>query len=306
MKAIKNRFQVFVLAVLTCVLSMQGQREAQYTQYMYNTSLINPAYAGNEDVLKISALHRSQWVGVNGAPTTQTLNIEDKIVGNLGGSLNISKDAIGPLSEVLFDVNISYAVQLNSMGKLAFGLKAGGRLLDIDLNKGNLRDYQSPATTNVKDGEFSPVLGAGLYYYTDSGYLGVSASNLLKNNYYDNDSGSNLDNSHFYLIGGYVFDLSESLKFKPAMMVKAVVGAPYSFDFSANFMYQERLVMGAAYRYNAAVSGLLGIYITKQFFVGYAYDYDLELNQNISGGSHEIFLGLRFSLDKSYVSPRFF
>jgi type IX secretion system PorP/SprF family membrane protein len=306
MKAIKNRFQVFVLAVLTCVLSMQGQREAQYTQYMYNTSLINPAYAGNEDVLKISALHRSQWVGVNGAPTTQTLNIEDKIVGNLGGSLNISKDAIGPLSEVLFDVNISYAVQLNSMGKLAFGLKAGGRLLDIDLNKGNLRDYQSPATTNVKDGEFSPVLGAGLYYYTDRGYLGVSASNLLKNNYYDNDSGSNLDNSHFYLIGGYVFDLSESLKFKPAMMVKAVVGAPYSFDFSANFMYQERLVMGAAYRYNAAVSGLLGIYITKQFFVGYAYDYDLELNQNISGGSHEIFLGLRFSLDKSYVSPRFF
>jgi len=294
------------LAVLTCVLSMQGQREAQYTQYMYNTSLINPAYAGNEDVLKISALHRSQWVGVNGAPTTQTLNIEDKIVGNLGGSLNISKDAIGPLSEVLFDVNISYAVQLNSMGKLAFGLKAGGRLLDIDLNKGNLRDYQSPATTNVKDGEFSPVLGAGLYYYTDRGYLGVSASNLLKNNYYDNDSGSNLDNSHFYLIGGYVFDLSESLKFKPAMMVKAVVGAPYSFDFSANFMYQERLVMGAAYRYNAAVSGLLGIYITKQFFVGYAYDYDLELNQNISGGSHEIFLGLRFSLDKSYESPRFF
>jgi type IX secretion system PorP/SprF family membrane protein len=251
-------------------------------------------------------LHRSQWVGVNGAPTTQTLNIEDKIVGNLGGSLNISKDAIGPLSEVLFDVNISYAVQLNSMGKLAFGLKAGGRLLDIDLNKGNLRDYQSPATTNVKDGEFSPVLGAGLYYYTDRGYLGVSASNLLKNNYYDNDSGSNLDNSHFYLIGGYVFDLSESLKFKPAMMVKAVVGAPYSFDFSANFMYQERLVMGAAYRYNAAVSGLLGIYVTKQFFVGYAYDYDLELNQNISGGSHEIFLGLRFSLDKSYESPRFF
>lgn len=306
MKAIKNRFQVFVLAVLTCVLSMQGQREAQYTQYMYNTSLINPAYAGNEDVLKISALHRSQWVGVNGAPTTQTLNIEDKIVGNLGGSLNISKDAIGPLSEVLFDVNISYAVQLNSIGKLAFGLKAGGRLLDIDLNKGNLRDYQSPATTNVKDGEFSPVLGAGLYYYTDRGYLGVSASNLLKNNYYDNDSGSNLDNSHFYLIGGYVFDLSESLKFKPAMMVKAVVGAPYSFDFSANFMYQERLVMGAAYRYNAAVSGLLGIYVTKQFFVGYAYDYDLELNQNISGGSHEIFLGLRFSLDKSYESPRFF
>jgi type IX secretion system PorP/SprF family membrane protein len=195
---------------------------------------------------------------------------------------------------------------LNSIGKLAFGLKAGGRLLDIDLNKGNLRDYQSPATTNVKDGEFSPVLGAGLYYYTDRGYLGVSASNLLKNNYYDNDSGSNLDNSHFYLIGGYVFDLSESLKFKPAMMVKAVVGAPYSFDFSANFMYQERLVMGAAYRYNAAVSGLLGIYITKQFFVGYAYDYDLELNQNISGGSHEIFLGLRFSLDKSYESPRFF
>ncbi len=306
MKAIKNRFQVFVLAVLTCVLSMQGQREAQYTQYMYNTTLINPAYAGNEDALKISALHRSQWVGVNGAPTTQTLNIENKIVGNLGGSLNISKDAIGPLSEVLFDVNISYAVQLTSTGKLAFGLKAGGRLLDIDLNKGNLRDYQSPATTNVKDGEFSPVLGAGLYYYTDRGYLGVSASNLLKNNYYDNNSGSNLDNSHFYLIGGYVFDLSESLKFKPAMMVKAVVGAPYSFDFSANFMYQECLVMGAAYRYNAAVSGLLGINVTKQFFVGYAYDYDLELNQNVSGGSHEIFLGLRFSLDKSYESPRFF
>ena len=306
MKAIKNRFQVFVLAVLTCVLSMQGQREAQYTQYMYNTSLINPAYAGNEDALKISALHRSQWVGVNGAPTTQTLNIEDKIVGNLGGSLNISKDAIGPLSEVLFDANISYAVQLTSRGKLAFGMKLGGRLLDIDLNKGNLRDYQSPATTNVKDGEFSPVLGAGLYYYTERGYLGVSASNLLKNNYYDNDSGYNLDNSHFYLIGGYVFDLSESLKFKPAMMVKAVVGAPYSFDFSANFMYQECLVMGAAYRYNAAVSGLVGIYVTKQLFVGYAYDYDLELNQNISGGSHEIFIGLRFSLDQSYESPRFF
>ena len=307
MKTIGKKVQVFVLTVLLSMFSSHAQRESQYTQYMYNTPLLNPGYAGTEQVLKVSALHRSQWVGVDGAPVTQTLSIEDRIYGSFGGSLNVSRDEIGPLSEYICDVNISYAVQLSAKGRLSFGLKAGGRFLDIDLNKGNLTGNQTLSADNELDGEFLPILGAGLYYYTDKAYLGVSVSNLLRDNQYSGrESESYFEDRHFYLIGGYVFDLSKNWKFKPAMMLKAVEGAPFSFDFSTNFMYRDCIVLGAAYRYEAAVSGLLGFYVTEKFFIGYAYDYDLEFDQNISGGSHELFLGLRFPIGRTFESPRFF
>ena len=157
------------------------------------------------------------------------------------------------------------------------------------------------------DNDFLPTLGAGLYFYTDKSYFGISSPNLLENNHYRGEEGYKyLADRHLYLLAGHVFQLSDSFKFKPAGLIKVVEGAPISIDFSANFMYQDCLILGAAYRNNAAVSALVGLYITKKIFIGYAYDYDIDIKQNMTGGSHEIFLGFRFPTNKSFESPRFF
>ena len=301
----KNRF--FVIVLFLVVSSVNSQSDSQYTQYMYNTSMVNPGYAGTEEVLKVSLLHRSQWVGMDGSPTTQTLSIENSFKDRVGGSLNLSKDAIGPRSEYIFDVNLSYRIQLTSKAKLSFGLKGGGRMLDVNLNKGNLKGNQSSNNNNQLDNDFLPTLGAGLYFYTDKSYFGISSPNLLENNHYRGEEGYKyLADRHLYLLAGHVFQLSDSFKFKPAGLIKVVEGAPISIDFSANFMYQDCLILGAAYRNNAAVSALVGLYITKKIFIGYAYDYDIDIKQNMTGGSHEIFLGFRFPTNKSFESPRFF
>jgi type IX secretion system PorP/SprF family membrane protein len=295
---------VFCLSALNV---LYGQAEAQYTQYMYNTSIINPAYSGSEEVLKIALLHRSQWVGIPGGPETQTFSLESMIAQKIGVSLNVSKDEIGPSNEVVFDLNLSYYIQVTDNGRLAFGMKGGGRKLSMNLNKGSLFDTQTPQTVNSLNNNFFPTLGAGLYYYTNKSYIGFSVPNLLITNRYVGDGNESYTNdTHYHFIMGSVFKLNNYVKFKPAILLKAVAGSPISIDVSSNFMFYDKLILGVAYRFDAAISGLVGFNVSKNFFVGYASDYSTGFENNAFGSSHEVFLSLRFPMGSIYESPRFF
>lgn len=303
---IKNR--LLTIAVLCCISIATAQQEAQYTQYMYNTSLINPAYSGSEEVFKLSMLHRSQWVGIPGAPTTQTLSLEGMLARRLGASINLSKDVIGPLDEYTGDVNIAYHIQLTKKGRLALGLKGGIKKFRLDLTKGNLNDQQGMVTTSSVTSDTYTTMGAGLYYYTDRTYIGVSTPNLLESDYQNSDLNVNYNpEKHFFLIAGTVFDIGTYTRFKPAILAKAVSGAPLSLDVSANFMFRDKFILGAAYRLDAAISGLLGIHLSKNLFVGYAYDHTTTIDSRYTGGTHELFLRVKLSKNSPiYKSPRFF
>ncbi len=297
--------------------SLMAQQDAQYTQYMYNTLSVNPAYAGSRGQLSFAGLYRSQWVGLDGAPETFTLNLHSPIRNSrLGYGISIVNDNIGDgvVQETFLDAVVSYTIDLSMDAKLSFGLKAGGNMLSLDFN--GLRNFdQEVVNQDNIDNKFNPNFGLGVYYHTDKFYLGASAPNVLESEYFDNDNeeGSvnfqSAERISFYLITGYVFDLGTDLKFKPALLTKAVGGAPLQVDLSASFLFNDKFSFGAAYRLDAAVSGLIGFQLTEQLMVGLAYDRETtELGgTQFNDGTFEIFL--RLELLKSFqrtVSPRFF
>ena len=312
----KKVYIAIVLMALVSIAELSAQQDAQYTQYVYNTLAINPAYAGSRGVFSINALHRSQWVGLDGAPTTQTLNFNTPLSERVGIGLSIVNDEIGngTNQDTYFDGTFSYKIPVSYNANLSFGLKVGGQLLSIDFNK--LRNFDAIGTLDAPpniDNRFEPNFGAGVYYSTDKFYLGLSIPNLLETEHFDTSGqGSTLlasERRNFYLIAGFVKDFGPDWKFKPAVLLKAVEGAPLQEDLSASFLYQEKLSFGAAYRWSVAWSALVGYQITDQFLVGLAYDRETtELgNSAFNDGSFEVFL--RYEIRGNYskiLTPRFF
>ncbi|ASO03504.1 PorP/SprF family type IX secretion system membrane protein [Arenibacter algicola] len=314
----KKSLLVTVLMLFSLFAGLYAQQDAQYTQYMYNTMSVNPAYAGSRGQLSAAALYRSQWVGLEGAPKTQTLNLHSPIRNSrLGYGISIINDNIGDgvVQETQFDAVLSYTVDVALDAKLSFGLKVGGNMLSLDFNGLNNFDSENIQGENI-DNKFSPNFGVGVYYHTDKFYAGLSAPNMVETEYFDNsqrDANSvqflSKERMNFYLITGYVFDLNNNFKFKPAVLTKVVGGAPLQIDLSASFLFNDKFSFGAAYRWDAALSGLLGFQLSDQFMIGLAYDRETtELGgTQFNDGSFEVFL--RFELVKSFrrmVSPRFF
>lgn len=300
---------VFILALVFSVLSY-GQQDAQYTQYMYNTISVNPGYAGSRGHISIGALHRSQWVGLEGAPTTQTLNVHSPIgYRGVGLGFSIVKDAIGPTTEHNFDLDFSYTIWTSEVGRIGFGLKASANLLDIRFSE--LNQYTTDPTLQQDiDKRLSPNIGAGIYYHTNNYYLGLSVPRFLETTHFEETNLSTAkEQMNLYLITGYVFDLNEFVKFKPTVLTKLVLGAPLQVDLSANFMLDDKFIIGAAYRWDAAFSGMAGFNVSNKFLIGIAYDKETtELgNAAFNDGSFEVIFRYDFiSIKNNLKSPRFF
>ncbi len=293
---------------MSCIAyTVFGQQDPQFTQYMYNTMSVNSAYAGSRGHFTVTGIHRSQWVGIDGAPRTQTLTLDTPIGKKVGVGLSIVNDEIGPTDEVYFDANVSYTIKASETHRLSFGIKGGGRLFNIDWTKGRSQNSDALFQQNVNN-RFFPTVGAGLYLHSDKSYLGISIPNFFTDQHYDEIQQSIAsERLHFFLMGGLVFNLSTQTKFKPAFLLKHVVGAPLIVDISANFLLYDRLRLGASYRWDDSVSGLVGFQITPGLLVGYAYDYTTTELQKFTTGSHEIMV--RFELkseEKRLKSPRFF
>ena len=293
--------------MLTCYSGF-AQQDAQYTQYMYNTTNVNPAYAGSRGVMSIFALHRTQWVGLDGAPVTNAFSINTPLNNSsLGLGVSVVNDRIGPTVENAISADLSYTLQTSETLKLSFGVKATANLFNLDVNQLNPADQNDPSLQNL-DNKLNPNFGAGVYLHSDKFYLGLSVPNFLEDTKYSDNSVSVFkERMNFYAIGGYVFDISSSVKFKPAFLSKVVTGSPLQVDVSGNFLFFEKLTLGAAYRWDAAVSAMAGFQISDGLYIGYGYDLDTTKLKNYNSGSHEVFL--RFELFKRYskmVTPRFF
>ena len=266
--------KIVSVVVLLMSTQIQAQQDAQFTQYMYNTVVINPAYAGSRNVLSINGVHRAQWVGLVGAPRTQTLSINSPMGERLGMGLTVVRDELGPSSETYANFDISYTLPVSENGtNFAFGVKGGFYSLNVDFNKLLIYNPTDAAIQQNNINKTSPVIGVGGYLYTDTWYVGISTPNLLKTDHYTNSSVSKAsEEMHIYGIAGYVFDLNPELKFKPATLIKMVKGAPLSLDISANFLIRDKITLGTSYRLDAAISALAGIQISENMMFGYAYD----------------------------------
>ena len=318
MKMIKKTILVSILFIGITIQGLIAQQDPQFTQYMLNTLSVNPAYAGSRGQFTFASLYRSQWVGLDGAPETFTLTLDSPIrESKIGYGISIVNDNIGDgvVQETYIDGVVSYTLDVGLNNKLSFGLSVGGDLISLDFNGLRNFDQEVVQQDNI-DNQFSPNFGLGVYYHTDKFYAGLSAPNILETEFFDNnDNDANSVNFlateriNFFLITGYVFDLGGNLKFKPALLTKAVDGAPLQVDVSANFLFNDKFSLGAAYRWDAAVSALAGFQVTDQILLGLAYDRETtELGgSQFNDGSFEVFL--RFELLKKFqrtVSPRFF
>lgn len=309
-----KKLLIVSIIVLATGFSGFAQQDAQYTQYMYNTLSVNPAYAGSRGVFSALALHRSQWVGLDGAPTTQTINFHTPLSKRVGIGLSVINDEIGngTNQDTYIDAAFSYTVPTSDEGKLSFGINAKAHLFNVDFTK--LRNYGRENNLPNIENRFSPNFGAGIYYHTQKFYAGLSVPNFLQTEHFsDSDSSSSTflaqERMNFYLITGYVFDLNPRLKFKPAGLVKAVKGAPLQIDVSANFLYNEKFSFGAAYRWDAALSAMIGYQLNPKLMLGLAYDREItELgNTAFNDGSFELFLRYElFNKVTRVLSPRFF
>jgi type IX secretion system PorP/SprF family membrane protein len=299
------KIKITLLFLMT--IASFAQQDSQYTQYMYNTININPAYAGSRDILSVFLLHRNQWVGLDGAPVTNNFSINSPInESNFGIGLSFVNDKIGPTVENTVSIDASYSFPINVNYTLSFGLKTSGYFFNLDINKLNIYNQDDPQFQNIK-GNFTPNFGAGIYFYSDATYFGLSAPNFFEtNNYNDNDIKVQKEKVHYYFIAGHVFTINQNIKFKPALLTKIVEGAPLQADITANFLLYDKLTLGTAYRWNSTISGLVGFQISKSWFIGYGYDAETTQLSNYNSGSHELFLRFEIATKNRITSPRFF
>ena len=304
------RTRLLIFAMMLVGMVSYSQQDAQYTQYMYNTINVNPAYAGSRGVMSIFGLHRTQWVGLDGAPVTNAFSVNSPIENtNLGVGLSFVNDRIGPTVENTISTDLSYTIPVSETYKLSFGIKATANLFSFDRDKLNIPSQsQGDPLLQSLSNNFSPNVGAGIYFHSDKSYLGLSVPNFFQTKRYnDNDYAVYKERMNAYLIGGYVFDLSPNLKFKPAFLGKMVQGAPLQLDVSGNFLINDKFVLGAAWRWSAAASLMAGFQVSDGLYIGYGYDLETTKLANYNSGSHEIFLRYElFKRQDRIVSPRFF
>jgi type IX secretion system PorP/SprF family membrane protein len=283
---------------------------------MYNMSVINPGYAtDNLGVYNFGGIFRAQWVAANGSPNTASMFGHTTINENMETGLNIVHDAIGDgiLNETNISGDLSYKIRLNYTSKLSVGIKAGANLFNTNFNGFRLNDEAIGVDNSFQNiSEINFNIGAGLFYFTDNYYLGLSVPNFLANKQLKENSGINtigVDEVHYFLTGGYVFDLNKNVKFKPAFMTKIVKDAPLSADLTANFLFNNKIEVGVSHRFNDSFSGLVNYKLSNGLRLGYAYDHTITNLGQFNSGSHELML--LFDLDtfgkKGYEkSPRFF
>lgn len=308
----KRNLIVLVLLVFSSI--SYSQQDAQYTQYMYNTLLINPGYAGSRNSMNFFVSHRNQWVGIDGAPVTSAFSIHTPFKNtNLGLGLSFFNDKIGPSNENNIAIDFSYSIPISDKYKLSFGLKTSANLLNIDYSKLSTSNEFDPKFQNNIDNKFSPNIGVGVYVHSKDTYFGLSTPKILETKHFDgratNNSSSYITKEliHYYIIVGHIFDLNSDLKFKPSLLTKIVKGAPMQVDISGNFLINDKITAGLSYRMDAAVSGLVGVQVDEAWFFGYSYDFDTTKFVNYNSGSHELFLRYElFKKNNKIISPRFF
>lgn len=300
--------KLLVISLMFATLGSYAQQNAQFTQYMYNTININPAYAGSRGAMSIFALHRTQWVGLDGAPTTNAVSINTPFNSSrLGLGVSIINDKIGPTHDNTISTDLSYTIPTSENTKLSFGVKASVNLFDLNASRLNPDQPNDPKLYGYNN-TISPNIGAGIYLHSDKAYVGLSIPNFIESNRYDdNDTKVYKEKMNYYLIAGYVMDLSYNLKFKPALLTKMVQGAPLQVDISGNFLFNDKFTFGLAYRWSASASAMAGFQVSDALFIGYGYDLETTKLDNYNSGSHEVFLRYEiFKNNNKITTPRFF
>ena len=306
---------LYIVLIITYASYIHAQQDPNYTQYMYNMNVMNPAYAGSKENMAGSFMYRQQWVGLEGAPKTATFSLHSPIGKNVGLGISAISDKIGPVEENNVYADFSYTLNLGGSNRLALGLKAGATFHKIGLFSDIGNGYiQQPGDLAFSENTNSAKLniGTGLFYYTEKYYLAFSIPNMLNSKHLDVTQNGQLyqfgsDVQHYFITGGYVFNLSDNTKFKPSFMMKSAFNVPTSMDLSTNFLFYNKFEAGASYRLNDSFGAMVNFAISPTIRIGYAYDYIISDLKVTTVASHEIMVLFDINFPKkASISHRFF
>jgi type IX secretion system PorP/SprF family membrane protein len=304
---------VFLLTMMVSGATF-GQQLPQFSQYIFNGLHINPAYAGYKGEPYIQSTYRSQWVNFPGAPETFTVTADlSANEGTMGFGLSLMSDNLGPAKTTGGLLTYAYRIKTGARSFLGLGVSAGFSQYSLD---GSMLDPNDFPDSQIPEGRINlltPNLNMGLFFHNDKFYAGFSVYNMIgKKALEKEDVALAYHDFHYYLTMGYLFDLSDNVKFKPSFLIKEVKGAPTSYDINAMFLFMERLWVGGSYRSNMkiwndnlleglnnrnAVAAILEIFPTERLRLGYAYDHNLNVLNAYSNNSHELSVGF-------YMTPR--
>ncbi len=308
MKIIK-KVTLALLMVLGTLFS-KGQQDPMYTQYIFNLQTVNPAYVGYWQTTGITLLSRNQWVGLNGHPTTQTFSFQTPLKSeNVGIGFNIVLDKVGLEKRLMVNFDYSYQIFLSENTSLRFGLKGGFTNYSNNLMEYVQVDPSDPSFQTNIDNKLMPNFGVGLFLSSPKYYLSLSLPKILENSYQSNvnNFSTKSDVRHLFFAGGLLFDLSDNVKFKPSFMTKSVMGSPFEYDISANFLLAEKFWIGGMYRSGDSFGGIAQWIFSRKLRFGYAYDFTTTDLRNYHNGVHEVMISYEFVYAKRrYISPRYF
>jgi type IX secretion system PorP/SprF family membrane protein len=280
--------------------------------YMFNGLAINPAYAGSRERPTIVAVYRHQWTGFEGAPRTAVLSghaplLNDKIA--IGGTL--CSDNISVFNNITLNFDYAYRLRFKNpkAGKLSIGMNVTlnnyrARWTDITPN-----DAVDPSFLASDESILTPNFGAGVYYYTEKFYAGVSIPRFINMSLKDDASLEGTDEiarewKHYFYTIGAVFDIGKHVKFRPSVLLKHVKNAPFEADINVGFLFKEAFWIGGGYRTGDAAIFIAEYDFAKGIRIGYAYDYTVTELNDYTSGSHEIMVGYEFQNKDTYLTPR--
>ena len=301
---------VIILTLVGAGLTSKAQQDPMYTQYSFNTQTINPAYAGTWESMGFLTLGRHQWVGMTGAPRTYTFSMQTPTKNNkVGLGLNLVSDQIGRENRISLFGDYSYGIKVDEKSILRMGLKFG-----ITNYNNNLSDYLQypgevdPASMGEVDVKYMPNFGVGALLYSENYYLGLSIPKIIENDFETNINNYSVESElrHFFFTAGYVFNLSEFLRFKPTFLTKATIGAPVEFDFTANFLLSDKVWLGAMYRTGDSFGFIAQWIFDKKLRIGYAIDFTTTHLQSFHNGTHEVMVSYEIGLRRKWTTPRMF
>ncbi len=312
MKTRKSKYILIISLLVAISYNTFGQQDPLYTQYMFNIQAVNPAYAGTWESLGFTALSRNQWVGVDKAPQTNTFTIQAPTKGErVGLGLSVINDKFGYVDRLALFADYSYKLPVDERGTwLRLGLKGGFSNYLNDLDAYNLQDENDPAFQGMIEQRFMPNFGVGVFLHNPSYYFGASIPKVIEHNVENSVNKKwtvNSDLRHWFFMGGYVFELTDALKFKPSFMAKMVRGAPFQVDLNANFLLSDRVWFGGMYRTGSGFGANLQLIINEKLRLGYAIDYSNKGIYRNNNGIHELMVSYELNFLKTlFRSPRYY
>jgi type IX secretion system PorP/SprF family membrane protein len=285
---------------------VEAQQDPQFTQYFDNALFVNPAYAGSTGMLTATTIHREQWVGFEGRPSSTTISLHSPLTyESVGLGITAVRDVIGPLSQTMFYGDFSYSLKLTEKSKLSFGLKAGLNVISSQTSLLQTTQSNDLNLINNVSSRINPNFGFGIYYHTPKFFAGLSTPKLIEQSL--DGTANNKEKRHYFGIVGAVFPVNSSWKIRPTSQVKATIGAPISIDLSVTGIYQDKIWFGSMYRLNAALGVFAQYQISPSFRIGLASDFSTTQIRKYNYGTYEFLLSYDFKFNKQGIrSPRYF